>query len=283
MLEFDVEISIEMAGDLAARVMARWPGLEVTTEENSVSFCLPVDDNLDKNLLTLEEVMQALEKSRNIPELNLNCKNLAGPDSGPGILNLGKFVFRRPDLEIKTVEDEQIEVILEPGMAFGTGGHPSTTLSLTAMMDFFEPIPGAPSREESRVLDVGTGSGILSLAACHLGRGPILAIDTDLESIKAASANIALNNIESRINVQQCAADKAEGEYDLILANLAPSVLARVGKKLAPLLSDNGVFIVAGFADTQAPHVVKSMTKAGLVTTKSYSRDNWTALAMIKS
>lgn len=277
MLEFEIEIAPGLAGDLATRVMALWPGLEVKTYEESVRFRLPLDKDTDTNLQRLEKALQALEKTRALDPVNVKIRNLTGPDSGPKLLRRGRFVIRRPGVEVQAGAD-QIVLTLEPGLAFGTGGHPSTSLTLAAMDEYFNPQPGSPSRSGARVLDVGTGSGILALAAARLGAGPILAVDSSHEAAETAPKNAALNGVASKITVSRTTLDKVSGEFDLILANLVPAVLVRAGKKLPRLLAPEGTMIVAGFADSQTPQIVKAMTKAGLVIIKSYSQAGWAAL-----
>ncbi|MDY6851130.1 MAG: 50S ribosomal protein L11 methyltransferase, partial [Thermodesulfobacteriota bacterium] len=184
---------------------------------------------------------------------------------------------KRPGVEVQAGSD-RIVLTLEPGLAFGTGGNPSTSLTLAAMDEYFNPSPGLPSRSGVRVLDVGTGSGILALAAAHLGAGPILAVDSSHEAAETAQKNAALSDMASKITVSRTTLDKVSGEFDLILANLVPAVLVRAGKKLPRLLAPEGTMIVAGFADSQTPQIVKAMTKAGLVIIKSYSQAGWAAL-----
>ena len=282
MLEFEVTLPPEAAGDLATRIMALWPGLEVGTDENRVCFALTIDDGLDGRLARLEETFQALEKARAIDELEIKSRNLGGPDSGPECLRVGRFLITSRELEA-AVEPGTVVLHLETGCCFGTGGHPSTALALIALEEFLTPVPGAPSREHQRVLDVGAGSGILSLAAANLCQGPILAVDPSVDAVQTAAFNAGLNGLEDRITVENVGAEKAGGEYDLILANLVPSVLLRNGRRLAPLLAPGGGLIVAGFADAQAPQIVRAMTKAGLVTKKSYSQAGWSALTLVRA
>ena len=281
MLELLIEIAPELAGDLATRIMNLWPGLEVETVGKGVLFHLPLDEQIDYKLSCLEETLQTLERIRALEPLDVNSRNLTGPDSGPGSIRWGRFLIRQPS-SAGAIEDDLVVINLEAGHAFGTGSHPSTGLALTALEEYFTDIPGAPSRAGSRVLDVGTGSGVLALAAALSGAGGITAVDTAPEAIESVRENAALNNMSSAINPVQCAADQVTGEFDLILANLTPSVLLRNGKKLVPLLVSGGTMILSGFADSQTPQVVRSVTKPGLQVQKSYSHDGWAALNLVK-
>jgi len=282
MLELEVEINSGLAGDLATRIMALWPGLEVMPGENSVSFQLAVDDRLDDNLKRFEKALQALERARSLEPLIVHGRNLDDPDPGPEVIRVGRFIIRRPDSSVYA-RDDQIVLSLEPGPAFGTGGHPSTALALKAVDEYYTPRPGRPSRSGDRVLDAGTGSGILALAAARLGTGPIIAVDTAPDAVEAARANMALNGMEGRVDVSQMGADQVAGEFDLILANLVTSVLVKVLKKLVPLLAPDGTVILAGFADGQAPQVVKAVGRTGLTVSKSYSRAGWSGLMLTRT
>ncbi len=281
MLELEIEVEPGLTGDLASRIMAIKPDLEVAARENCVSFHLPVDDSLDRYLQRFEETLQTLERIRAIDQpLPVRARNLAGPDSAPSVLRSGRFIIRHPDVKVNPQPGE-IVLTLEPGMAFGTGGHPSTALALVALDEYFNPPPGVPSREGCRVLDAGTGSGVLALAAARLGAGSILAIDPIEEAVRAAEMNAGICGIDC-ITVEQTGIEKVEGKFDLIIANMVTSVLIKNGKRLTGLLNREGTIIISGFADVQTPHVVKVITKAGLDITKSYALDGWTALTLAR-
>ena len=281
MLEFEVDIPPEVAADLATRVMALWPGQEVLTNGSGLRFWVPMSQGLDEQLKRLEDTFQALEKSRGLEELRISETNTEGPDSIPERVCLGRFVIHQPDVAPR-LEPGQVALCVNAGPCFGTGGHPSTALMLTAMEEFFNPPPGLPSRQGCMVLDAGTGSGILTLAAVTLGAGSILAVDTDPSAVQAAQSNLEANQAIENVEVINMSADQVEGKFDLILANLVPSVLTRTVKKLAKRLAEGGVLIVAGFADIQTPQVLRALTKVEMVTQKSYSRAGWGALTLTK-
>ena len=283
MLDLEITVPPEAAGELANRVMAVWPDQEVTTQNGSLHFQLPIDERLDYQLSLLEEILQKVEEHRNLDLLQVISRNVHGPDSAPEIQPLGDFLICHPESENEPQpEPGQTIIRLDAGCAFGTGGHPSTILVLNALHEYFNPPPGAPSHKGATVLDVGTGTGLLALAAAKLGAGRVLAIDPSPTAVEAARYNCRLNGLDNLIEVEQTTADKLTGQFDLILANLIPSVLIRSAKKLNPLLSQEGALILSGFADTQTPQVVKVTTKLGWCCIKSYSRDGWTALSLIR-
>lgn len=279
MLDIEVTIVPEMAGELAARMMSIWPDMEVETLGRGVHARLPVDRTVDRRLAQLEEVLRAVEEAKGLSPLDVRAVNLTGPDSGPERIDVGRFRILRPEAEAPP-DPDKITLRLDPGAAFGTGGHPSTALTLLALDEFLTPAPGVRPRTGASVLDVGAGSGILSLASARLGAGPILAVDVVEEAIEAARRNAAANMIDS-ITVGRTLPQPDSGKFDLILANLVPSVLTRLLKRLVPLMAAEGAMIVSGFADAQTPQVVRVLTKTGLVIQKSYSGQGWTALTLI--
>jgi len=277
MLEFEVEIEPDLVCELATRLMTAWPGLEITTLEKNACFTLPVDERIDGRLHQFEETLQALERAKGLEPLTVRTRNTLGPDSAPEILQRGRFLIIRPGVKISS-KPEQIILTIEAGPAFGTGGHPSTSLALQALEEYFCPV--FPIKPAVRVLDVGTGSGILALAAAKLGAASVSAVDPLPEAVDSARRNAALNGLNSNLTITRTSAEKVTGEFDLITANLLPSVLLKAGAKLPRLLAIEGTMIAAGFSDQQTPQVVKLMTKAGLIIKKSYSQAGWTALVL---
>ncbi|MBF0529667.1 MAG: 50S ribosomal protein L11 methyltransferase [Deltaproteobacteria bacterium] len=253
----------------------------MVTQDRFLTFFLPMGPDIDSKLRKLEDILQSLEKTRNISELEVRCRNLDGPDSGSEKIRIGRLIICRPG-SLAKVGPEEILIILDAGMTFGTGEHPSTILALTEMQEFFNPPLGWPPRTMANVLDVGTGSGILALAAVFLGAEQVTAIDRDPVAIAVARHNSELNSLTDRIFFQEAGPDQVTGQFDLIMANLVPSVIVRTAQKLTRLLVKDGQMIVAGFADLQAPQVVGALTKAGLLVKKSSSRDGWTVVTAIK-
>ena len=132
-------------------------------------------------------------------------------------------------------------------------------------------------------MDVGTGSGILTLAAAKLGAGEMAAIDSSEDAVAMAERNARLNGLNGTCRFSQCSADAVQGEFDLIVANLVPSVLIKSAKKLTKNLTECGVLVVAGFSDNQTPSVMRVLTKARFTAIKSYSREGWSALMLSRT
>ena len=147
------------------------------------------------------------------------------------------FVVRLPEHD--TPPAGLIDLVVEPGDAFGTGGHPTTRACLTELSHVVAP--------GSRLLDVGTGTGVLAVAAAHLGASSVTAIDTDPAAVDVATANVARHGFAARIRVASVALDDVDGAFDVVVANLGGSiVLARLGAALVSRVGDGGHLIVGG-------------------------------------
>jgi ribosomal protein L11 methyltransferase len=134
---------------------------------------------------------------------------------------------------------------LDPGYAFGTGLHPTTRLCLIHLEKMLQP--------GMSVLDLGTGSGILSIAAAKLGAGSVLALDTDANAIYAAKNNIRVNSTANVVQVKrgtlsQRAQRTYQGTFDLVVANITAAVIANLGHGFFKVLKINGILIVSGIS-----------------------------------
>ncbi len=135
--------------------------------------------------------------------------------------------------------DEQV-IEMDPGMAFGTGQHASTRLALGLIHDCFQKNP------PKNVLDVGTGTGILAMAAVLFGAEQVVAIDNDLEAVRVATENIANNNLQYKINTSATELADIRGSFGLICANIVHDVLVDMAPAISRLLSPGGRLVMAG-------------------------------------
>jgi ribosomal protein L11 methyltransferase len=171
-------------------------------------------------------------------------------------------------------------IVLDPGMAFGTGLHPSTQLCLAASEQVIE--PGA------RVLDAGCGSGILTIGAARLGAASVDAFDIDEIAVRATCENIALNSLETPIAVY-ASSGPGDGElwgaagsparWDVILVNILPHVIAEMLQRgVADHLAPGGRMVLAGIIEARQDEVRAGLESCGLRVTTSLRQDDWVAL-----
>jgi ribosomal protein L11 methyltransferase len=149
-----------------------------------------------------------------------------------------------------------VEVVLDPGMAFGTGSHPTTSLCLAALSDIISDRPGAS------VLDVGTGSGLLAIAAKKLGAGRVAANDDDPVAVEVAADNAARNGTAIEIAAAPLAA--IGGRFDVVVANILANTLVELAPDLASKVAPGGVVLLSGILTPQEEEVRRAYVAAGL-------------------
>jgi ribosomal protein L11 methyltransferase len=191
---------------------------------------------------------------------------------GLGPIAVGR-VFVRPSWVVAEVPAGSVEVVLDPGMAFGTGSHQTTSLCLGALSEVLTQRPGAT------VLDVGTGSGLLAIAARKLGAGRTVANDNDPVAVDVARENAARNGVE--IAVVGDALPEIGDRFDVVVANILANTLVELAPDLAAHLRPSGVTFVSGILFPQEPEVRAAYQAAGLVPLPARDRRDgeWSLLA----
>lgn len=191
-------------------------------------------------------------------------------------LRVGRRLFIRPLWIDVPGEPGDVVIALDPGMAFGTGTHPSTQLVLEAAEDLLENWPGA------RVLDLGCGSGILSIAAVKLGASKVLALDTDPIAVRATDENAAANGVQDRIRAQTGSLDSllhAATRFDLALVNILSKVIvALCGQKLGSVIRPGGIGVFGGIIQEQAEEVEAALRSTGLAPYKRRLSGDWVVI-----
>ena len=188
-------------------------------------------------------------------------------------LPVGQRLLIRPTWE--TVEDAGGRQMLsiDPGMAFGTGGHDTTRLVLETLERHITP--------ETDLLDVGCGTGILGIAAVQLGARECLAVDRDEVAVSACRHNVALNGCEEKVTpVHGNLADQAEGQYDLIFANIVADAVIALLPEAKAHLAKNGTIIASGIILEREADVLAAADKAGLAVLDRKNKGEWVALAL---
>lgn len=165
-----------------------------------------------------------------------------------------------------------VVVVLDPGRAFGSGHH-ATTLQCLELLQEVDPCART-------VLDVGTGTGVLAIAAALLGAGTVRAVDTDDEAIGAAHENITRNDVT--VELTHGSLDTIDGKFDIVLANLTSDTLVELAGGLADATAEGGALIASGIADERAGSTLGALVDAGFVLVERRSRDGWTALSLAR-
>lgn len=237
---------------------------------------LPQDHASDEAIERIERALGLLGELRPIGALRVRA--LSEEDWANAwkdhysILHVSEHIVVVPAWKRFRPRPGQVALRLDPGMAFGTGIHPTTQLCLRSLERYL--------RRGARILDLGTGSGILAIAAAKLGGGPILAVDKDPIAVAAAQANIRRNRLSARIEVREGTLVPGMGPYDLILANLLAPVLHELAGVLAQAPAAEGIVIASGVLSEQAGEVTAALEAAGLRRVEQVGEGDWIALVL---
>lgn len=187
----------------------------------------------------------------------------------------GRKVLIRPSWSKRRPRVGQVEVVLDPGLSFGTGQHATTRYCLERLAKLRRPL-GRQS-----FLDLGTGTGILAIAAAKLGYRPIEAIDFDAACVANAGANVRRNRVQGRVDVRQgdvCDLPaRPVRRFDLVCANLMHDLLIAQSRRIAVRVAPGGCLVVAGILHAQFPAVRQAMEREGLVFKDEKSESEWTS------
>jgi ribosomal protein L11 methyltransferase len=238
------------------------------------------EKKLDAQLIVLARVLDAVETER-AADFSIQVRNLQGSEPPAGSDQFVEKFRPIPGLTIQPWSPDlpgppdPDTVVLDPDTAFGTGKHPSTRLCLELLAQLAE------NRKPDRMLlDLGCGTGVLAIAALKLGAvSAAQAVDIDAAAVRVAAANVELNGLGDRITIRRGSWDAVCGRFDLIVANLVPSVLLAVGAGISRHLQERGSVVVAGFRSGQTTMVTDFLAGQGLQRVCGRAdREGWTAL-----
>ncbi len=193
------------------------------------------------------------------------------------VTHIGRRLVIRPSWREYTPAADEVVITLDPGMAFGTGLHPTTRMCLEQVERRVRP--------GMRVLDVGTGSGILALAAAKLGAAHVYAIDNSSVAVESATENATMNGLSDCITVVEGTLDEAQaermaGQYDLVLANIIAHIIGALAPQLARVLAPQGVLVVSGIIEERRADAEGPLLEAGLELVEQTMIDDWLALVL---
>ncbi len=190
------------------------------------------------------------------------------------LLKIGRRLVIKPTWLDYQASEREVVIELDPGLAFGTGYHPTTYTCLEAIDKLMF--------EGAKVLDLGTGSGILSIAAAHLGARSVVAMDIDSQAVRAARQNFRRTRVSRRVTLVQGSLPHASvgaHQFDIALANISARAVCDRAPFIVSGLRDTGVLVASGMMRDQAPQVVDALTRLGWSPVEEWCREDWVTLA----
>ena len=259
------------------------PPDEMPSGECTVSAYFPRDGELDAKIADVEESLRKLK----LVELGFDPGTL---EIQTAVVNeqdwenewkkyfkpqrVSDFVVIKPTWEEYSPEKDDIVIEIDPGMAFGTGAHETTRMCIAMLEEYLE--------NGASVLDIGCGSGILSVAAALLGAGSVLALDLDSVAVEVAEKNVRLNNAESKVSVirSDIVSEVPAGKkFDVVVANIIADVIIRLNDSILKYIKKPGIYICSGIIAERLDEVLASLNKHGLRAIKVSKMGEWRAVA----
>ena len=290
-LEVSVAVSPE-AAEAVAEVLSRYAPQGVAIDMGDPDEPRENETVVVKGYLAMDETIEArrLELATAVDHLRHIWPQIPAPSFTPipdqdwtaswkesiPVLHLTEQVVIKPTWRDYKPQPDEIVLEMDPGMAFGTGLHPSTQLCAEGLVDWMQP--------EYRILDLGTGTGILALIAAKLGAKEILAVDNDINAVAAARRNARHNHAAHAIRHVHGSLSDISGTYDLVLANLlAPILIKMADAGLATRVQRNGLLIASGVLEEQIAEVSEAFKFVGLHVIEILQQEDWVALVMRKT
>jgi ribosomal protein L11 methyltransferase len=186
---------------------------------------------------------------------------------------IGSHLVITPSWENFAPQGDDVVVTLDPGMAFGTGTHGTTRLCLETMAGLFDQGEAIDS-----VLDVGTGSGILAIAAAAMGAGHVVACDIDPVACETAQENCSLNQVADVVEVTDRLLEELTGQFDVVLANILAEENVRLADALIQRVKPGGVLILSGILEEKVPLVTAAFSTLGLSSPDLFFDEEWACI-----
>lgn len=245
--------------------------LSKNKEESIIHIYISAEDNPDESIYFLENRFKYLDLKYKILVSDIseqdwenNWKNYYHPTK------IGNKIVICPSWEDYEVNDCDLVITLDPGMAFGTGTHESTKICIQLLETY--------CIDKNSLLDIGCGSGILSLASSLLGVDLVDGVDIDPISIKVSKENAKLNNLSNINFIQGDLTEKITKKYDIIVANIVADVIINLVSDIKPYLNMGGIFICSGIIKSREEQVVSFLLDNGFNLIEKKYENDWVGI-----
>ncbi len=238
----------------------------INPEENPLEAVSFIKERLDESKIENEILISDCR----VEDWQNNWKQYFHP------MPIGKRLLVRPLWENDFDAGERKVLNIEPGLAFGTGSHPTTKLCLETLEDYV--------KENSRVLDIGCGSGILSIASLLLGAETATGVDIDALAVKTAVQNAKENGFgEDKIQfLKGDLSEKVSGKFNLVVANIVADVIIRFNEQVGSFLEDGGIYITGGIIEPREDDVLRSFSENGFTVIERRENNGWLVFVLKK-
>lgn len=274
----------QMINDL--RNSGTWELCDIPEQENTevvtVSAYYADDEKLEKRLAEIDEQLALIEERIGKYRFgNTRFRKVSEQDWANEwkqyfhVTHVGKSLVIKPSWEKYAPKEGEHVIEIDPGMAFGTGTHHTTNMMMERLEKVITP--------DSTVFDVGTGSGILAIAAAMLGAKSVKAVDIDGVAVRVAKENVADNGLSEQIEVREGdLLHGTEGKADVIIANIIADIVIMLLQDIPQKLNDNGVLLASGIIEERMPDVEAAAQAQGLYVDAVDHRGGWVVMQMKK-
>ena len=263
-----------------------WELCDIPEQENTevvtVSAYYADDEKLEKRLAEIDEQLALIEERIGKYRFgNTRFRKVSEQDWANEwkqyfhVTHVGKSLVIKPSWEEYTAAEGEHVIEIDPGIAFGTGTHHTTNMMMERLEKVITP--------DSTVFDVGTGSGILAIAAAMLGAKSVKAVDIDGVAVRVAKENVADNGLSEQIEVREGdLLHGTEGKADVIIANIIADIVIMLLQDIPQKLNDNGVLLASGIIEERMPDVEAAAQAQGLYVDAVDHRGGWVVMQMKK-
>ena len=263
-----------------------WELCDIPEQENTevvtVSAYYADDEKLEKRLAEIDEQLALIEERIGKYRFgNTRFRKVSEQDWANEwkqyfhVTHVGKRLVIKPSWEEYAPKEGEHVIEIDPGMAFGTGTHHTTNMMMERLEKVITP--------DSTVFDVGTGSGILAIAAAMLGAKSVKAVDIDGVAVRVAKENVADNGLSEQIEVREGdLLHGTEGKADVIIANIIADIVIMLLQDIPQKLNDNGVLLASGIIEERMPDVEAAAQAQGLYVDAVDHRGGWVVMQMKK-